>query len=77
MKVFNRKDLRSKGKKFIDYFKTEIDILKNLDHPNIIKYNEVRYDEQNIYVSLEYAEGGDLGLYLDSMDIVLFISKRI
>ena len=31
----------------------EIDILKNLDHPNIMKLYEVFEDETNIYLVLE------------------------
>jgi len=38
----------------------EIDILKNLDHPNIIKFYEVFEDKKHIYLVTEYCDGGEL-----------------
>ena len=38
----------------------EIKILKQLDHPNIVKLYEVYYDKKNIYLITEFLEGGEL-----------------
>lgn len=38
----------------------EIKILKQLDHPNIVKLYEVYSDSSNIYLITEYLEGGEL-----------------
>jgi calcium-dependent protein kinase len=38
----------------------EIDILKNLDHPNILRLYEVFEDKKCIYLVTEYCEGGEL-----------------
>lgn len=38
----------------------EIDILKNLDHPNIMKLYEVFEDSQSIYLVSELCKGGEL-----------------
>jgi calcium-dependent protein kinase len=38
----------------------EIDILKNLTHPNILRLFEVFEDVQNIYLVTEYCDGGEL-----------------
>jgi len=38
----------------------EIDILKNLDHPNILRLFEVFEDKRNIYLVTEYCNGGEL-----------------
>lgn len=38
----------------------EIDILKNLDHPNIMKLYEIFEDKQNIYLVSELCLGGEL-----------------
>ena len=38
----------------------EIDILKNLTHPNILRLYEVFEDRKNIYLVTEYCEGGEL-----------------
>ena len=47
---------RKKEKKFIE----ELKILKILDHPNIIKINEVFQDKSFIYVVMDYCIGGEI-----------------
>ena len=44
------------GKQLID----EIDILKNLEHPNIMKIYECFNDKDNVYIVSEYCDEGDL-----------------
>ena len=41
-------------------FKTEIDILRDLDHPNIVKLIETFENDRMCYVVLEICEGGEL-----------------
>jgi len=41
-------------------FKNEIEILRNLDHPHIIKLFETYEDTRNIYLVMEVCEGGEL-----------------
>jgi calcium-dependent protein kinase len=53
-----RKDKISKNQSV--RLKYEIDILKNLDHPNILKLYEVYEDKQNIYLVTEFCSGGEL-----------------
>ncbi|OMJ83593.1 hypothetical protein SteCoe_15444 [Stentor coeruleus] len=38
----------------------EVEILKTLDHPNILKVYEYFEDDQNYYIIMEYCEGGDV-----------------
>ena len=38
----------------------EIELLKNLDHPNIVKLFEYFCDDEKYYLITEYCEGGDL-----------------
>jgi len=45
---------------FIDELKNEIDILKTMDHPNIVKLHEVFNHKKQIYMILELCDGGDL-----------------
>ena len=40
--------------------KYEIDILKNLDHPNIVRLYEVFEDKRCIYLVTEICNGGEL-----------------
>jgi calcium-dependent protein kinase len=37
-----------------------MDILKNLDHPNIVKLYELYQDEKFYYLITEYLTGGEL-----------------
>jgi NIMA (never in mitosis gene a)-related kinase len=38
----------------------EVLILKKVNHPNLIKYYTSFLEEDNLYIVMEYAEGGDL-----------------
>ena len=42
------------------YFKNEINILRILNHPNIVKLEEIKMDENNYYMVMEYINGGGL-----------------
>jgi serine/threonine protein kinase len=52
--------LRLVEKKYIEELRNEIDVLRSLDHPNIVKAYEVYETKGNIYVIMEYCSGGDL-----------------
>jgi Protein kinase domain len=45
---------------FVDELKNEIEILKTMDHPNIVRLHEVYYHKKQIYLILELCDGGDL-----------------
>ena len=38
----------------------EVDVLKSLDHPNIVKLFEFYQDNKNYYLITEFLEGGEL-----------------
>lgn len=40
--------------------KVELEIMKNLDHPNIIKFYETYQDEKFFHLVMEYCSGGEL-----------------
>ena len=42
----------------------EVEILKQIDHPNIIKYFSSYIENNTLSIITEYAEGGDLYQYL-------------
>lgn len=42
----------------------ELEVLKTLDHPNIIKFYETYHDKMYIHFVMEYCEGGDLFEYV-------------
>ena len=69
------------------YFKNEINILRILNHPNIVKLEEIKMDENNYYIVMEYINGGELSDYLKkyiekygkpfSEEIVQYLMKQI
>lgn len=38
----------------------EINVLKDLDHPNIVKFYSTYVEDNNIYLVMEYVSGGEL-----------------
>jgi len=50
IKVMNKKKLEQD----LDQLKDEIEILKKLDHPNIIKYYETYENSKYLYIVMEY-----------------------
>lgn len=44
----------------LNMLNNEISILKQLDHPNIIKFFEIYEDKCNIHFVSEYCSGGEL-----------------
>ena len=50
--------------------KNEIEILKNLDHPNIMKIYEFFEDEKNIYLINEYCGAGDVAKLHDEYGVI-------
>jgi calcium-dependent protein kinase len=53
---------------------SELNILKNLDHPNIIKLYELYQDSKNYYLITEYCCGGEL---FDRIKSIQFFSERM
>jgi len=45
---------------FMKYFQNEITILKTLNHPNIVKFEELKMTKDYYYVVMEYINGGSL-----------------
>jgi len=52
-------------KKYSNIIK-EINLLKHLDHPNIVKYYDYFEEEDFIYLMMEYLEGGTLRQYINN-----------
>lgn len=51
----------------------ELEIMKTLDHPNIIKFYEVYQDKDFFYICMEYCSGGEL---LDSITKKKYLKER-
>ena len=52
-------------KKFKEYLDNELDILKDINHPNIIKLIDIKEKQDFIYIITEYCNGGKLKQFLE------------
>jgi len=51
---------KEKIKKDLYLLKRELDVLRMIDHPNVIKYYETYEDEKYLHIVMELCSGGDL-----------------
>ena len=60
--LFAIKTLKKEGITPYEFYllKTEVSILRDLDHPNIVKYFGTFEDDYNIHILMEYLKGHDL-----------------
>ena len=58
VKIFRKAAFQTKKQKFD--LSNEIEILKKMDHPNIIRILEYFEDEKRLYIIMEKCEGGEL-----------------
>ncbi|EAS04482.1 kinase domain protein (macronuclear) [Tetrahymena thermophila SB210] len=56
--------LKDRVKDKIYMLQRELEVLKTLDHPNIIKFYETYHDKMYIHFVMEYCPGGDLFEYV-------------
>lgn len=68
VKIINKDKLRS-GE--IDLIRTEIDLMKLFQHPNIVKLLDHFENADSIYIVMEFLEGGTLLDYLESKEFNL------
>ncbi|XP_037028807.1 serine/threonine-protein kinase ULK3-like isoform X2 [Bradysia coprophila] len=61
IKTVQRKTLSSSSK---ENLLVEIQLLKRLNHKYIVNMFDFVYDEQNVFIIMEYCEGGNLSLYI-------------
>ena len=61
------------------YVIKEIELLKNLEHPNIVKYYNYLKEDNHIYIIMEYLEGSTLRQYMkdNSENITEDIARNI
>lgn len=48
------------GTNELELLRREIDVLREVDHPNIIKFYDTYEDNTNIFIVMEYCSGGEL-----------------
>ena len=60
VKILNIRNSKIKKENIIK----EVNLLKNLNHPNIVKFLDFYEETNNIYIVMEYYEGGTLKQYI-------------
>ena len=61
-KRIERKNAESTG--FKKYIENEIDLIRHLNHPNILKLEGVKISQNHYYIIMEYINGGELSACL-------------
>jgi len=62
VKIMSKKDMDHTD---LELVRTEIEILKVCQHPNIIKLYDIFENVEYIYIIMEYCSGGDLFSYIE------------
>ena len=65
------------NKHVLDSIEREVDILRSLDHPNIVKYFETYEDEHFIHIVMEYIPGDNLFKIISNKRYFNFTEKEI
>ena len=68
IKIVSKKEMTNVD---MELMRTEIEILKICQHPNIITLYDVFENEDYFYIIMEYCDGGDLFSYLEERKFVL------
>lgn len=67
--AIKRLDISKIDRKMIKRIECEIDIMKVMDHPNIVKCYDVVTTERYIYLFLEYCDKGTISDYIKKIDL--------
>ena len=67
--------------KNMERFKMEVDILRTVDHPNIVKFYEWFEDEKNVYLVMEYTHNLDCAVeenfLIELLALVISAKSRV
>ena len=66
-KKYEREQIEKSGQ--MKYLKNEIVILQNLNHPNIVKYIDIKKTKKHFYIVMEYCNGGELQKALEKYQL--------
>jgi len=67
-KVISRENLANK--EALKHFEQELRIHMQLDHPNICKIDQIVYEDDNIYLFMDYCSNGDLFQWISRTSII-------
>ena len=63
-KIIDKRLIEDRFEGMMDQFHTEIEALRSLDHPNIIRLYDVYITDEKIFIVMELMEGGELFDYV-------------
>ena len=63
IKVINKNGMSDED---VEMILNEIQLMQQVDHPNIVKYYETFNDKKYIYLVMELCTGGDLFKFIDT-----------
>ena len=66
-KKYERDKIENSGAK--KYLYNEIEILKGLNHPNIVKFYDIKKTKKHYYIVMEYCNGGELVKSLEKFQL--------
>ena len=66
-KKYEREKIENSGA--MKYLKNEISILKGLNHPNIVKFIDIKKTKKHYYIIMEYCNGGELADSLEKYQL--------
>ena len=53
-------DLTKMNQLAIKRLYAEIDVMRSVDHPNIVKYKETVENDRHAYINMEFLNGGEI-----------------
>ena len=60
LKMIDRKKIEGENEDMVEYLQGEIDCMKEMNCPHLVKLYDFEKDEDNYYMLMEYCDGGDL-----------------
>ena len=60
-----------------DSFSREVDAMRQINHPNVIKFIDSFEDNENSYIAMEYVSGGDLQKLIENGPVDELVGIRI
>ena len=69
IKCVNKQKVLSGAKNSLEHFKSEIEIMKNLDSEHIIKLHDIYQDQTNYYLIVDYCNKKDFTKYLKNKNL--------
>ena len=84
VKAISLNRMKETSVRFITQIRKEVNILKQLNHPNILKYyqTDIDFESNEVYILVEYLAGGNLQSYITQFyplpeRVIMRISKDV